>query len=76
MKRIEFRIFVPDQRAKDRISSRLAGYGDIHTTTKPTFMVYGEGPKIWLMKRLAEIAKKEGDAIKIEWREHDRQRKG
>ncbi len=66
MKRIEFRILAPDPKTKFRIISKLLGYGDIHSKSN---MVYGDGPKFWLMRRLAEIYEKEGKNVQIEWRE-------
>ncbi len=60
---------MPDKRTMWRIIDSLQGYGYIHHITKPTQMVYGDGPRYWIMQRLAEIRKKEGKNVKIEWRE-------
>ena len=66
MKYIEFRIFVPDQKTKFRIIDKLRGYGNINHKFN---VIYGDGPKYWLMHRFAEIRKKEGKNVKIEWRD-------
>ncbi len=68
---IKFRIFLlnKDKRTLLYLVNFLQGYGEIYYSTKPRYVIQGYGPKFWLMHRLAQIQEKNGDIVKIEWRE-------